>query len=240
MNQLKLVWELEKYNSMIDDCNKNLKELEDSAMVRNMARKVNELESMVNLKNEKILDNNKEIIRLERRLKEQDYTKNKMEKELYDGSITDLKQLERLTVDKERTLELIDKIESTILQLMDENDALESNYTKLKTEYHQLKNEIIKTEEENNEIIKVLNNKLHKAEGLKGDIIPKIDEKILKRYNATRIKRGKGIVIAYNDICSGCNMRIPTYLMQDLKNQTKIIYCESCGRLLYYKEDHGK
>ena len=34
MSQLKLIWELEKYNSIIDECKLNLSELENSIRIK--------------------------------------------------------------------------------------------------------------------------------------------------------------------------------------------------------------
>jgi len=32
-------------------------------------------------------------------------------------------------------------------------------------------------------------------------------------------------------------MMVPTYLLNDLKKRSQIIFCENCGRILYYKLD---
>ena len=202
-----------------------------------MIKKTNELESNINLTKEKISENSKISLKLERLLKEYDYTKKKLEVDLYGGQITDVKQLEQLALDKEKTFGLIDEVESRILSLIDDNEALEERYLAIKDDYEQLRFEIISTQEQANEMIEGLKTKIRDAEQGKASIIPDIELTILGRYDLTRDKRGKGIVLVNNDICSGCNVRIPTYLMQDIKKQSEIIYCESCGRLLYYTGD---
>lgn len=237
MNQLELIWELETYNSIIDECKVNLNELENSIQIINMIKRADELEININIIREKILNNSKLTSKLERLLKEYDYTKNKIEDDLYGGQISDIKLLEQLTVDKEKTTDLIDEVESRILSLIDDNEALEASYIAIKDDYKKLRIDLANIQEESNEMIKELKIKINNAELKKNDIIPNVEMKILKRYELTRDKRGKGIVRVSNDICGGCNVRIPTYLMQDIKTQSQIIYCESCGRLLYYIED---
>lgn len=234
MNQLKLVWQLEKYNSIIDDCKKNLNKLEDSIELKNMNKRIIGLESDINMIQVKIKDNSKLTTKLERSLKDYDYTKNKVEEDLYSGQVTDIKQLEQLSSDKEGIFELIDAVESKILKLIDDNEVLEKNYTTIRDDYDQLRADAAKMQEEANTMIEELKERIQVAQEEKDNIIPKIDSKILKRYDLTRGKRGKAIVLVSNEICGGCNVRIPTYLMADIKKQTKIIYCESCGRLLYY------
>ena len=234
MNQLKLVWQLEKYNSIIDDCKKNLNKLEDSIELKNMNKRIIGLESDINMIQVKIKDNSKLTTKLERSLKDYDYTKNKVEEDLYSGQVTDIKQLEQLSSDKEGIFELIDAVESKILKLIDDNEVLEKNYTTIRDDYDQLRADAAKMQEEANTMIEELKERIQVAQEEKDNIIPKIDSKILKRYDLTRGKRGKAIVLVSNEICGGCNVRIPTYLMADIKKQTEIIYCESCGRLLYY------
>ena len=92
MNQLELVWELERHNTIIEESKKNLNELENSIKLKNMTTKINELEVNASQIMERKTYNNKQISKLERMLKEYDYTKNKLESNLYNGSITDLKQ----------------------------------------------------------------------------------------------------------------------------------------------------
>lgn len=234
MNQLKLVWELEKYNGIIDNCKSNLTKLENSNHLKSLNKKTYDLESKRNIIKEKILENSKLITRLERSLKEYDYTRKKVEEDLYSGEISDIKQLEQLTMDKEETFKLVDEVESKILELIDENEVLEENYTTISDDYGQLKDDMTKTQEEANVMTQELKKTIYDAEQEKNKIIPEIDNKILNRYNQTRVKRGKGIVLVNNEICGGCNVRIPTYLMQDVRKQSEVIYCESCGRLLYY------
>ena len=237
MNQLKLVWELEKYNSLIDGYKINLSKLESSSRLKNMNKRMDELDSNIKHIEGKILENSKMASKLERLLKEYDYTKTKIEEDLYSGKITDLKQLEQLSIDKEETFKLIDELESKILKLIDDNEDLEKNYSTIKDDYMKLKDDAKITEKEFNELVEEVRDKINNSKQEKDKVLAKIDDKILKRYNLTREKRGRGIVPVNGEICGGCNMRIPTYLIADIRKQTEIIYCESCGRLLYYIEE---
>lgn len=234
MDQLKLVWELEKYNNIIDKCNISLNELEKSLRSNSLINRINELEANVKLIKVKIAENSKEVIKFERLLKEYDYTKKKLEEDLFSGEIRDIKQLEQLSLDKERTFSLIDDLESKILKLIDDNEDLEQRFIGLNDDYQEIKIEKNVLQEEVNVMIKELKKRIHDAELGKDEIAANIETNILKRYDLTRAKKGRGIVSVANDICGGCNVRIPTYLIQDIKKGSEIIYCESCSRLLYY------
>ena len=238
MNQLELVWELERHNTIIEESKKNLNELENSIKLKNMTTKINELEVNASQIMERKIYNNKQISKLERMLKEYDYTKNKLESNLYNGSITDLKQLEHLTREKDAVLSKIDEIEFDILEKMDENEALQKENNSLKDELYKLNLEILDISNIIHKEIKQLQIRIQNAEHERSNILPNIDGEILNKYEKIRTKRGKGIVHINDRICVGCNMRIPTYLLKDLKKGDEIIYCESCGRILYYmKQD---
>lgn len=237
MDQLKLVWELEKHNGYVDEYTKNLTELENNVKLDNLANKAKDLESKTNLNKEKIRSNDKEISKLERLLKESDYTSNKIDKDLYDGSVTDMKQLEYLNKEKESVLEQIDDMELSILEKMEENDCLYNDYSNYEDKIKELRLEIIETKDLIEKEIIQLKKMIHDAEIQRNDIIINIKPNILNRYEKIRTNKSKGIVLVNNNICSGCNMRVPTFLMKDLKKAEEIIYCESCGRILYYLED---
>ncbi|MDR7870158.1 MAG: C4-type zinc ribbon domain-containing protein [Tissierellaceae bacterium] len=234
MDQLKLVWELEENNSTIDECKKSLSELEDSIRLKSLFKKSKELESNTYLIELRIIDNNKEINKLERLLKEYDYTSKKIETDLYNGSVTDIKQLDHLNKEKLGILAKIDELESSMLDMMDENEILQNSFHTMKDELEVLSSDLIEIKNSISNEIKQLQIRIQDAESQRNNIIPKIDDKILNRYEKTRVKRGKGIVSVNDNICGGCNMHIPTYLMRDLIKGDDIIYCESCGRLLYY------
>ncbi|MBI5116652.1 hypothetical protein HZA56_09290 [Candidatus Poribacteria bacterium] len=63
----------------------------------------------------------------------------------------------------------------------------------------------------------------------------KLDSSLLKRYQRLKEKKGTGIAVLRNRICSGCKMVYPeTHEM--LKYRNFIHSCEYCGRLLVVTE----
>lgn len=234
MNQLELLWQLEKYNDIIDKCKNKLIELENSIKLYNLTASIKELKFRLNQIEEIKISNNKHVAKLERLLKEYDYTKKELEDNLYNGSITDLKQLEHLTREKNGLLEKIDIIEVNILEMMEEDEKLQEEHNILLHKLKEYDVEIREVKKALNKDIIDMQNRIQDAEKERIDIIPSIDEEILNRYERIRNKRGQGIVLVNNYICSGCNVRIPTYLVKTLRNNDEIIFCESCGRILYY------
>lgn len=60
----------------------------------------------------------------------------------------------------------------------------------------------------------------------------KVPRDLLEKYR--RIKQHRVNPVAYlkNKRCQGCNMEVPSGVLQDLQMQDKIVVCENCGRIL--------
>lgn len=71
-------------------------------------------------------------------------------------------------------------------------------------------------------------------ENAKIEIIQKISKPYLNRYNIIRKKYKRAIVLVENDTCLGCNMRQPTSSRAIGIEDTHVITCENCGRILYW------
>jgi predicted nucleic acid-binding Zn-ribbon protein len=62
-----------------------------------------------------------------------------------------------------------------------------------------------------------------------------VDPKLLSQYERIR-QRWKGVAIAdaTNGRCAACQIALRPQFFQDLKRGEKLLFCESCGRILYY------
>lgn len=73
-------------------------------------------------------------------------------------------------------------------------------------------------------------------EKAKEEIIQKISKPYLNRYNIIRKKYKRAIVMVKNDTCLGCNMRQPTSSRAIGIEDSHVLTCEGCGRILYWLE----
>ncbi|MEG2202810.1 MAG: C4-type zinc ribbon domain-containing protein [Christensenellaceae bacterium] len=65
-----------------------------------------------------------------------------------------------------------------------------------------------------------------------------VDETLMQRYKAIKQHRANPIAKLNNDRCEGCNMQLPSGVLQNLKIEGNIVECENCGRILYVTEDY--
>ena len=66
----------------------------------------------------------------------------------------------------------------------------------------------------------------------------KIPKDLLATYDrVARIRRGQALAEVRNDICTACRMRIRPQLVSDVRRGDRLITCDSCSRILYYKHE---
>jgi predicted nucleic acid-binding Zn-ribbon protein len=64
-----------------------------------------------------------------------------------------------------------------------------------------------------------------------------VDGQLLGRYESIRRRRGGvALVPVRTGTCSGCQMKIPPQLYNQLRSGLAFDYCRSCGRIIYAEE----
>ncbi len=233
MDQLDLIWELELHNENLEKHNKELMIIKQKVRISSIKDRISKLRSRAD-EMEKNLDEKRNIIKKrEKILKEYLYRSKEIDLELYRGHISNIKQLEHLSQERDNIVGIIDEIELEILEIMEEIEDLENHY---RGDSHKL--DIYMCELEDNEVeyereIVEIEDMISHEKGIIDKIKVNIDKDILQLYENIKEKKGKGIVSVDNGICSGCNMMLPRYILNILSENTQIVQCENCGRLLY-------
>ena len=234
MNQLELLWKLENSKTLLDEINREYHELNQDEKIDFLAKKVNKLKKNISELNNNLLTDSILLKENHNKLKEHTYTINNMREELYSGLITDLRQLDYLNKEKDKLKDLINSIETDILNSMERTEKMELDSLQKEEEIISLTFEIEELKLGKSLLLKELEVKIKKYEIDYKDIESKIDENLVNRFKTLRTTRANSIVAVKNNVCSGCNMRVPTFLNDALKAKEQVIYCESCGRMLYY------
>lgn len=63
-----------------------------------------------------------------------------------------------------------------------------------------------------------------------------VPEPILGHYSRLIARGKKGVAVVRNQVCSGCQMRLPIGTVNTLMRNEDIQLCDSCGRYLYLPE----
>lgn len=71
-----------------------------------------------------------------------------------------------------------------------------------------------------------------------GQLQAAVDEAALTRYQRIRKMKGSNAVVGIEHAaCGGCHMRLPTQILLSCQAHQEMIFCPSCGRILYHTSD---
>lgn len=234
MNQLELLWHLENQMTLVEGLIKEFVKINNDSKIKDLTETSNLIESNILKIKSSLIHNNLLLKRDNKLLTEYNYKINNLREDLYSGVITDLEQLNYLNREKEKLKEIINNTEINILTMMEEIEEMELDLNHKQAELIFLSDEISELKAIKKMHLFKLEKEIKKSEEKLDLVKNKIDLKLLDRYNLLRNTRESSVAAVKEGICTGCNMRVPTYQIDLIKNKEDIIYCESCGRILYY------
>lgn len=237
MSQLELVWNLEAKNSLLDNYRKKLEIITNDYEIQNLEILFNDANKQLDDLKSQFESHKQKLYKDNNSLKEYDFKLLEIEKDLYDGAITDIKQLKFLSDEKDNLGKQIDTLETSIIKLMESSELMYTDILNIELNLNEITNKISGTKSYLKLMSDELVEKIKIEERTVKELYKDIEPQILHRYKVLRKSKGSGVVSVKNYICSGCNMLVPTYLGEKLKSKKEIVFCESCGRILYYISD---
>ena len=231
--QIKLLVELQGLDTQIFRLEDELEAIPETIRIREEEFK----EKSVNLK--KLEDDLKALL-MKRKEKEGDL-------EAKEGTIKKYQQqLNQVKTNKEYTAlqEEIGRvkaddslIEEAILNIFDEIDAGNKNITK---EKDFLKGEEAKFNEEKKRFAsdtERIKTELETLKKQREELSGKVDKVILKKYERiVKSKDGLAVVTIANDACQGCFRVMPPQVVNEIKMNKELVFCDNCARILYLEE----
>ncbi len=164
--------------------------------------------------------------RLERIAKLKDRTKDIKTNVEYQAHLKEIASAEaaRLKAEDE-VLAIMESIESSTRELK----AVELLVREEDNKWNEVKKKI---EEEGSAIEAEVSALKHKRK----EVYSRLPEDMYRRYmELLTNKKGLAVVLASDEVCSGCHTNIPPQLYSDLNDTEEILSCPHCHRLLYRK-----
>ena len=165
------------------------------------------------------------IVRLEEQL-------NQMAKRMQDTPPADLNKAQEAAKDAQKLLGDLEDYEKEMRKIQKdaaEREKLEKDirlkFAKAKGEYDKQK---VEYEAEYKEQMKELDQKRKEAEEKTAGLEPAL----LEKYKAIKLHCTPPVAKLYSGQCMGCNMSLPQATLRKMKNDSGIIECENCGRML--------
>ena len=159
-----------------------------------------------------------------------------LETQLYDGSMTNPRDLESLQLETVNVRHQLEQDEAAMLELSIQAEESQSKYTELDQELAETRQIWDSRQVELNHLIKNLTQETKEHESQRKKLTKGFDPASLQRYETLRIsKRGVAVVKVERGLCQGCQMSLPTHLQQQVRNGRQQVNCSSCGRLLFLR-----
>lgn len=129
-------------------------------------------------------------------------------------------------------------VEEKILLSFDTLDAAKAEIEKEKAALAEEEKKYLAEKKVIDDSVKTLEDKVKVLEGQRAQLPAGIPKNSLSRYERVlHHTDGLAIVPVKNGNCGGCFMNVPTQLVNQIKMNTELVFCEKCARILYLEED---
>jgi uncharacterized protein len=129
----------------------------------------------------------------------------------------------------------IRKHEDRILDLMSESEPLDANVKKAEAALKEEKQQVDAEKAKAHERTSLDEKQLAQYQGERKGIVAGLKPQLLTAYERIRKKwHGRAVAEATDGRCSACQIVLRPQFFQDLRKGDALMFCESCGRILYY------
>lgn len=237
MDSLKLLLEIQKgrkeiknYNNIVKDTSyigklKELK-LEFEKSKENFKEKIHEIEKVKADYNE--ASEKSSVIK-----KELDDLKNK----LYNYTGCDLKSINATQKEISSKEDNLKALDDKLFRLLEIEEELDSSLEKYKNKLYEIKNNFYNYKNEANKRIAHAKDAILKNTKSIGQMENALPKGLLEEFNKIFSLTGSGAGELDKQICSACRMKISSLTLDSIKKGEKIVYCDNCGRIIYYNDE---
>ncbi|MGI6036701.1 MAG: zinc ribbon domain-containing protein [Limnochordia bacterium] len=152
---------------------------------------------------------------------------------LYSGQVKNARELSQLEAKVKNLGERIDAGEEKILDVMVKMEDLEMEKAQGEEQFRLIQEQLQEKLAEYQHIHLRLTKGLEELRSLRSELLANIPADLLATYSRMREKkRGPVIVGVRKGVCQGCQVSLSPPLLNMLRKGEKVVFCESCGRLL--------
>jgi hypothetical protein len=221
----------------------------DSAFLRlehlkgTLPEEINLVTTQIKQLTQKIRDDEQKLNETEKRCRETELEIKSLEQQLskYKQQIYSVKtnrEYDAITAEVETTEIEISDLETQVLELLEIEQNLKPELEREKVEHETLKSLLGAKKTE----LEVLLSQTQKEEELlsrqRAELVKKIEKPLLSTYE--RIRKGKNgyaVVPIENGCCTSCFRNLPPQTIIEIKQMNQLIYCQTCGCLLVWKNN---
>jgi uncharacterized protein len=157
---------------------------------------------------------------------------------LYDGTVTNMKELEKMTRMVEEMDAARNRLEDRILELMGTSEELEDVIGEKAQELESKTVIVRELEQSQEEEMAALDMQLADVPRKREALLADMPADLVQRYQNVRGRMGaRPLARVERQVCTGCRMSISATVMREIKKGDRLVQCESCGRILHWQEE---
>lgn len=161
----------------------------------------------------------------------------RFQKQLYSGSVSNPRQLSDLQGEVDMLGREIGKIEDEMLELLELLESTGASITQKEAQLAELKEQLAKVRSDSASTEDRLKGEISELETQRRESAAKIDPPLLRRYEQIRVRAGNvGIVNITGSMCPACRIALPSETIKEAKAGRVGLTCDNCGRLLYWEQ----
>lgn len=129
----------------------------------------------------------------------------------------------------------IRKCEDRILDLMGESEVLERNVRAAEASLKAEREQVEREKKEARERTRADQERLARHRADRENSVSRMTPAVYAAYERIRKKRnGVAVAEVADGLCLACHLALRPQFFQDVRKNEQVLYCESCGRILYY------
>ena len=210
------------------------------AEIEAMATRLDEPEELVEAR-QLLVQGREELREAEHQFKEREFEADELkrkiepvEKKLYQGSVTNPKELEDLQADVESLRRRRSELEDKALAAMDALEQAQQRFAEADRSVGELAERHGVEREDMGARTAELEAELAKLQQEREEAASEIEPSVIKLYEVLRTnKGGRAVAKVVGGACQGCRISLPMNVTQRARVGGDIVQCPSCERILY-------
>lgn len=231
MSRSKTMYQLQQYDSGIDQAIKRIQTIEsilsDSNELDFALKKQEELNIILDEK-QKLLKSAEHVVEIQN----QKITQN--QNKLYSGAVTNPKDLEDLQLESSSLQKYLSVLEERQLETMLESDQAQEIYNKASAHVDEISQKKLAESEILSAEKSTLESKISSLQGDREAFLTNAEISELPIYeNLRKSSGGIAVTLMQNSSCSACGSNIPSAIEQEARSPKKLSFCPACRRILH-------
>ena len=184
------------------------------------------LESDVAVMQDRLAAVQDEAVRLEKVLAN-------LAEELEKNPPTSVEEAQKQSDSVQKLLDTLSRYEQELQKMRKDADVMDRQQKEIRVRAAKTKQEFDQLKLEYDKEFKLDTDKLKKMRDRTEAEAKKIDPDLLAKYRSIKQHCTPPMAKLVNGQCSGCFMSLPSATLLDIKNGSRIVECDNCGRILY-------